>query len=65
MRVIEFMGDLLEIVLEPLCDLIVTLTSAIFGPMVFGAERPGSSRLRQGKIQTIFDGDPYSREHSD
>jgi hypothetical protein len=58
------MGDLLEIVLEPLCDLIVAVIAAILGPMVFGAENTSSSRLRQGKIQTIFDGDPYSRSHS-
>jgi hypothetical protein len=57
------MGDLLEIILEPLCDLIVTVISAILGPIVFGAERRDSSRLRQGTIQTIFDGDPYSRGH--
>jgi hypothetical protein len=57
------MGDLLQIVLEPLCDLIVAVIAAILGPTIFGAERGGSSRLRQGTIQTIFDGDPYSRGH--
>jgi hypothetical protein len=57
------MGDLLQIVLEPLCDLIAAVIAATLGPTIFGAECPGSSQLRQGTIQTIFDGDPYSRGH--
>jgi hypothetical protein len=56
------MDDLLQILLEPLFDLIVMVVAAILGSMVFGARGAGS--FRQDKIQTIFDGDPYSRNQS-
>ncbi|HYU47461.1 MAG TPA: hypothetical protein VEK84_14945 [Terriglobales bacterium] len=58
------MGDLLEMVLEPVCDLIVMIIAAILGSMIFGDGILGSSGSRQGTIQTIFDGDPYFRNQS-
>jgi hypothetical protein len=52
------MDFLLEIIAEPLVDLIIAVLAAVLGSIIFGTGVPGSSQ--QGKIQTIFDGDPQS-----